>query len=493
MKEKTKNERLCPKCGHERQPKDIECIRCGVVYAKWEGYVASKQAEKEAIRKLEVDKAAKKEQLKRQLEDFVSKVASIIVLRKKEFKLIVLTTIIILTSVFLAYQYLRTDTKLEIKTQVSKEPLAKKEKIIQSKIEIINEDTGDGEIINEDTGDYVSDTSLTEQIIKDSQQENKIEKALNATVTVKSLVSHGSGFFIAENGYILTNKHVVKPPSKIFVKTEQILDARQKQLKNIKQYLLEFEKWLDTEKEWLLFTKNSLEKERENLKWERHNLPYASQGKIMEFNRRVRAYNEAGAEYETRRRALIAREEAFRLKYYEYEKGKREHDEDYREFSRRKNEISSQTNFKILLADGTELPASLEKTSDRYDLALLKLAGYDETPYIEIGSPSHLVPGETLFAIGTPYKTELRNTVTSGVFSAHRDNFIQTSAQINPGNSGGPLITKNGKVIGINTLKIVRSDIEGIGFAIPINIALKEFESYLRIYLSETLFQFHEE
>jgi len=76
------------------------------------------------------------------------------------------------------------------------------------------------------------------------------------------------------------------------------------------------------------------------------------------------------------------------------------------------------------------------------------------------------------------------HSVTSGIFSAFR-NFhgtpmIQTNAQINPGNSGGPLITKSGKVVGINTIKSVGFALEGLSFAIPIDIAFMEFESYLR-------------
>jgi S1-C subfamily serine protease len=78
---------------------------------------------------------------------------------------------------------------------------------------------------------------------------------------------------------------------------------------------------------------------------------------------------------------------------------------------------------------------------------------------------------------------DFRHTVTSGIFSGYRKlgdiAIIQTNAQINPGNSGGPLITGEGKVVGINTSKMVARGIEGLGFAIPIDVALREFADEL--------------
>ncbi|NVM25780.1 MAG: trypsin-like peptidase domain-containing protein [Desulfobacterales bacterium] len=75
------------------------------------------------------------------------------------------------------------------------------------------------------------------------------------------------------------------------------------------------------------------------------------------------------------------------------------------------------------------------------------------------------------------------HSVTSGIYSGirefNRQDYIQTNAQINPGNSGGPLVTKDGRVTGISTWKVAGPQVEGLGFAIPINIALKEFERYL--------------
>ena len=91
---------------------------------------------------------------------------------------------------------------------------------------------------------------------------------------------------------------------------------------------------------------------------------------------------------------------------------------------------------------------------------------------------------------GNPIGYEFRRTVTSGIISAksrtikieeeeesYMTDLIQTDATINPGNSGGPLITPEGEVIGINTIKI--SSAEGIGFAIPINLVKPVIESFV--------------
>ena len=95
-----------------------------------------------------------------------------------------------------------------------------------------------------------------------------------------------------------------------------------------------------------------------------------------------------------------------------------------------------------------------------------------------MGNSDTLEVGELAVAIGNPVNEAYNNTVTAGVISAlnreirlpdKRLNLIQTDAAINPGNSGGALVGSAGTVIGINTIKLVDSQIEGMGFAIPIN------------------------
>jgi serine protease Do len=138
----------------------------------------------------------------------------------------------------------------------------------------------------------------------------------------------------------------------------------------------------------------------------------------------------------------------------------------------------------VKLLDGTEFTGRNYGTDSLTDLAIVKVDGKD-LPAAKLGNSSALKPGQLSIAIGSPLGT-FTNSVTSGVVSAMgRDivvndecgtsgqkslrNLIQTDAAINPGNSGGALVDSSGAVIGINTA--TAGNAQGIGFAIPINIA----------------------
>lgn len=108
---------------------------------------------------------------------------------------------------------------------------------------------------------------------------------------------------------------------------------------------------------------------------------------------------------------------------------------------------------------------------------MLKLDGY-KTPFIRPGDSGRLFQGQTVCAIGSPIN--LRDSVSKGIVSGFSKGYIQTDAQIYPGNSGGPLITDKGQVVGINTLKKLTRNFEGLGFAIPIDTAINEFAGELR-------------
>ena len=116
----------------------------------------------------------------------------------------------------------------------------------------------------------------------------------------------------------------------------------------------------------------------------------------------------------------------------------------------------------------------------------------------DLGDSDQLKVGELAVAIGNPLGLEFQRTVTSGVISGldrsmktsekdSIDNLIQTDASINPGNSGGPLLNKNGEVIGINTVKIKSQVAEGLGFALPINIAKPIIDSVVKTGNFETV------
>lgn len=130
------------------------------------------------------------------------------------------------------------------------------------------------------------------------------------------------------------------------------------------------------------------------------------------------------------------------------------------------------------------MEAELIGSDQKTDIALLKIKreGNDNTPfpYIPMGDSKQVEVGEWVIAIGNPFG--LSHTVTTGIVSAKGrdigsgpyDEFIQTDASINPGNSGGPLLNMKGEVIGINTAIISGNSggNVGIGFAIPINMAM---------------------
>lgn len=151
--------------------------------------------------------------------------------------------------------------------------------------------------------------------------------------------------------------------------------------------------------------------------------------------------------------------------------------------------ISSSDQISIMFSDNTTAKAKIVNYDKNLDLAVIKIQGDVKVPgLVELGDSSALQVGESVVAIGNPLGKELSNTVTSGIISAvnrkikaqdgSEQTYLQTDAAINSGNSGGPLLNVYGQVIGINSAKISGGDstgenasVEGIGFAIPINIA----------------------
>ena len=122
--------------------------------------------------------------------------------------------------------------------------------------------------------------------------------------------------------------------------------------------------------------------------------------------------------------------------------------------------VSGSKDVNVSLSNGKTVSGTVIGTDPATDLAVVKIDGSDDLP------------------IGNPLGLEFQGTVTVGVISAlnrslddvdQRFKLIQTDAAINPGNSGGALVTADGKVVGINSAKISKEGIEGMGFAIPIN------------------------
>ncbi|WP_409017737.1 trypsin-like peptidase domain-containing protein [Bacillus velezensis] len=144
--------------------------------------------------------------------------------------------------------------------------------------------------------------------------------------------------------------------------------------------------------------------------------------------------------------------------------------------------VEGASSLKVSLYDGTDVTAKLVGRDSLTDLAVLEISDKHVTKTASFGSSSALRTGESVIAIGDPLGKDLSRTVTQGIVSGLNRtvsistsagessiNVIQTDAAINPGNSGGPLLNTDGKIIGINSMKISENDVEGIGFAIPSN------------------------
>lgn len=143
--------------------------------------------------------------------------------------------------------------------------------------------------------------------------------------------------------------------------------------------------------------------------------------------------------------------------------------------------VGNATAIEVLLADGNKYPAKLIGADSKTDIAVIKIETDIALPHVIFGNSDEMGVGNWVVAIGHP--RGLDQTVTQGIISAkHRrgimdpnsyQDFLQTDAAINPGNSGGPLLNLRGEVIGINTAIASQSGgFEGIGFAIPSNMAL---------------------
>ena len=145
--------------------------------------------------------------------------------------------------------------------------------------------------------------------------------------------------------------------------------------------------------------------------------------------------------------------------------------------------VSGADEVMVKLSDGREIKGEIKGSDEKLDLALIKISDKEIFHAADLGDSDALNVGEWVMAIGNPFG--LSQTVTAGIVSAKGrvigngpyDDFIQTDASINPGNSGGPLFNADGRVIGINTAIIAGG--QGIGFAIPINMA-KNIISQLR-------------
>ncbi|ORU94270.1 MAG: protease Do-like protein [Cycloclasticus sp. symbiont of Bathymodiolus heckerae] len=286
--------------------------------------------------------------------------------------------------------------------------------------------------------------------------QNPVQEATMAVVTIKSKLGSGSGFFVTDDCYIVTNKHVVRP-----AKGKQ-WDATQTK---IKQNSATFER-----------TRLQIANEQQRL--------VVNKQKLDEFWGYMNGLSSA------KEKQLAEQEYAVYADRYQQDK---EHVDfisqrfrnDEQKFLKQKSDFNFSSSianvaqsFQITLKDNTKTQASLVKVSATDDLALLKVNGC-KAPYL-ILSTRGVSQGTTVHAIGSPLG--LRDQLTQGTVTQVLANGIATDAQILPGNSGGPLVMDNGQVVAVNTLKIAKgSALEtGFGVSIPVSKVRQNFGQYFK-------------
>lgn len=291
---------------------------------------------------------------------------------------------------------------------------------------------------------------LNQQLTAALNPVNEIETATLATVAIETSFGYGTGFFVTDDGYIVTNKHVIRQTTgpgttddpAVRLKSEA-LDRYNVQIEKESQRLEQARSDLDAFRRYIASQPESPARQYNETRYQ-------------EELQRLRRWEKSIYEH---RQKLTSERSAFQAMVLE---------------QRVNASIAGlNRNFTVYLADNRPLFAYVVEISKEHDLALLKVDGYT-TPFLTPEDPFASAQGEPVYAIGNPVK--LRNSVTAGVVSGFEGIFVKTNAQIYPGNSGGPLVTAQGRVIGINTFKKLTHKFEGLGFAISIKVALDAFD-----------------
>ena len=157
--------------------------------------------------------------------------------------------------------------------------------------------------------------------------------------------------------------------------------------------------------------------------------------------------------------------------------------------------VSGATDVQVVFSNKESVNATIVGSDTYSDIAVLKLTADFDMTAIKCGDSSLLDQGETVLAIGSPLGIEYAGTVTQGIVSGidrtvsadlnddGQDdwdmNVIQTDAAINPGNSGGALVNMAGELVGITSMKLSNTSVEGMGFALPINDVITSVEQII--------------
>lgn len=167
-------------------------------------------------------------------------------------------------------------------------------------------------------------------------------------------------------------------------------------------------------------------------------------------------------------------------------------DEQYGYIITNNHVVEDAQKVEVTVTNGSQYEAKILGTDEYSDIAVLQVPKEAAIAVTTIGESAESKVGDTIFTVGSPLGIEYMNSVTKGIISGkdrtievtlsngdYLMEVIQLDAAINPGNSGGPLCNINGEVIGVNSLKLVKNEVEGMGFAIPIETAVKYAEKFI--------------
>ena len=260
-----------------------------------------------------------------------------------------------------------------------------------------------------------------------SESGRPLEAARDATVLIETPLGLGTGFIISEQCHVITNRHVVE------------MDAAQ--------------------------VAEGVVRDRD------------TQRELREAESRLR-YSIAAAEQRLRairnQPASNLEQATLERKIEEMRKVLADPEKYLKNYIVKAVDEAVRDGFSATLPDGSRYDSLDAKLADNADLALFRLPAKFCT-HIRPGRSADLAYGQRLYTIGNP--SGMTYTLTSGVYSGERVDgdlrLLQTDAPINPGNSGGPLITEDGRVIGVNTM--VLQGTQGIGFALPIEAVFDAF------------------
>lgn len=155
--------------------------------------------------------------------------------------------------------------------------------------------------------------------------------------------------------------------------------------------------------------------------------------------------------------------------------------------------VGDNTSLEVTLSDDKKVDAKYVGGDQYLDIAVISISSSSVKQVAKLGFSGRAILGDTVFTVGSPVGDEYRGTVTRGILSG-KDRLVavsvsggtedyvmrllQTDAAMNPGNSGGPLCNANGEVIGMNSLKLVKNEVEGMGFAISIEDILAHIDTF---------------